>query len=177
MEGEEMRVGQLFAPDNTLLESEIAYFYDQMTLENEEGLIFQGELTTDFYIVSEGQLEVVEGTGEDAIRLAVLNEDDVFGEVSFFDGQERSATVRSIGTSKVLRMTREQLAEIAARQPMLGLRILICLGRVAAEKLRKTDQLVSGVAGKSKIKGDKELKKLVSDIRKMMSGSRKGIFG
>ncbi|MCK4506883.1 MAG: cyclic nucleotide-binding domain-containing protein, partial [Candidatus Aegiribacteria sp.] len=88
-----MKVGQLFINENILLDSEMIPYYEEVHLNDGQVMIFQGELTTDLFIITSGKLEVVEGSGDTAVRLALLTENDVFGEVAFFDEDERSATV------------------------------------------------------------------------------------
>ena len=102
-----MKVGQLFNDDDFLLDPEMIPYYEEVDLKDGQVMVFQGELTTDLFIIASGKLEVVEGSGDTAVRLALLTDNDVFGEVAFFDEDERSATVRSLGSSTLLRMTRE----------------------------------------------------------------------
>ncbi|MGM0628745.1 MAG: cyclic nucleotide-binding domain-containing protein, partial [Candidatus Fermentibacterota bacterium] len=92
----------------------------------------------------------------------------VFGEVSFFDGSERSATVRSRGTSTVYAMSRENFLQVVGHAPELALRMLVALGKVSAGKMRRADRMLSGLAGKSDLRDDPSIRKLVMDIRSTM---------
>jgi CRP-like cAMP-binding protein len=163
-----MREGMLFGNENVLEHEDIIHLYEEMTLAKGEGLIAQGELTTAFYIVKSGELEVVEGTGGNAITLARLIDGDVFGEVSFFDGGERSATVRASGRTTVYAMSRENFMQVVEHEPELALRMLVALGRVSAGKMRRADRMLSGMAGKSDLSDAPAIRKLVADIRKTM---------
>jgi len=163
-----MREGLLFGNENVLEHEDIIHLYDEMTLSDGEGLIHQGELSTAFYIVESGELEVLEGVGDSAITLARLMDGDVFGEVSFFDGDERSATVRSRGTSTVYAMSRENFLQVVGHEPELALRMLVALGKVSAGKMRRADRMLSGLAGKSDLRDDPSIRKLVMDIRSTM---------
>ena len=69
-----MKKDKLFNSDRTLLKSEMLPFYEIVELDNGEAMLFQGELTSDFFIIKSGKLEVVEGSGSKAVRLDTLEE-------------------------------------------------------------------------------------------------------
>ncbi len=166
---------KLFNQSRSLLEPEMLPFYEAVELNGGGAMMFQGELTTDFFIIKSGKLEVVEGSGGKAVSLAILGPGDVFGEMSFFDGEGRSATVRSSGKSVLYRLTREHLADMARTQPQLAMEYLIILGKLVSDKLRRIDKMIAGVTGDQKIKKDPDLKRLVFNIKRAMK-CRKDIF-
>jgi len=163
---------KLFNQGRGLLESEMLPFYEVVELNNADTMVFQGELTTDFFIIKSGKLEVIEGSGGKAVCLDTLEANDVFGEIAFFDEGERSATVRSSGNSVLYRMTRDHLADMTKTEPELAMEYLIILGRLVSGKLRRIDKMIAGVTGDQKVKKDPALKKLVCDIRKAMKSKR-----
>lgn len=167
-----MKKRELFNRGRGLLEPEMMPFYEVAELNNGDAMVFQGELTTDFFIIKSGKLEVVEGTGSKAVRLDTLEADDVFGEIAFFDEKERSATVRSSGKSVLYRMTRENFADMTTTEPQLAMEYLVILGKLVSGKLRRVDKMIAGVTGGQKVKKDHDLKKLVKDIRKAMKSKR-----
>ena len=120
-------------------------------------------------------LAVTEGSGGKAISLAILGPNDVFGEMSFFDGGGRSATVRSSGKSVLYRLTREHLSDMARTQPKLAMEYLVTLGKLVSAKLRRVDRMIAGITGDQKVKKDPDLKKLVFNIKRAMK-SRKDPF-
>jgi CRP-like cAMP-binding protein len=167
-----MKERELFNQNRGLLEPEMMPFYEVTELNNGDAMMFQGELTTDFFIIKSGKLEVIEGTGGKAVTLDTLEANDVFGEIAFFDEGERSATVRSSGKSVLYRMTREHFADMVQTQPKLAMEYLIILGKLVSGKLRRIDDMIAGVTGDQKIKKDPDLKKLMKDIRKAMKSKR-----
>lgn len=167
-----MTIRDLFNQNRGLLEAEMMPFYEVAELNNGDAMMFQGELTTDFFIIKSGKLEVIEGTGNKAVTLDTLGANDVFGEIAFFDEGERSATVRSSGKSVLYRMTREHFADMAQAQPQLAMEYLIILGKLVSGKLRRVDKMIAGVTGDQKVKNDPNLKKLMKDIRKAMKSKR-----
>ena len=166
---------QLFYQGRNLLEPEMLPFYEVVELNGGDAMMFQGELTTDFFIIKSGKMEVIEGSGGKAVSLDILGAGDVFGEMSFFDEGGRSATVRSSGKSVLYRLTREHLADMAKAKPQLAMEYLITLGKLVSGKLRRIDKMIAGVTGDQKIKKDPDLKKLVFNIRRAMR-TKKDLF-
>jgi len=170
-----MEKNKLFDQGRSLLEPEMLPFYEVVELGGGDAMMFQGELTTDFFIIKSGKLEVIEGSGGKAVSLDILGAGDVFGEMSFFDEGGRSATVRSSGKSVLYRLTREHLADMARMQPQLAMEYLVTLGKLISGKLRRIDRMIAGVTGDQKVKKDPDLKKLVFNIKRAMK-SRKDLF-
>ncbi len=166
---------KLFNQGRSLLEHEMLPFYEVVELNNGDAMIFQGELTTDFFVIKSGKLEVIEGSGAKAVCLDTLEVNDVFGELSFFDEGGRSATVRSSGKSVLYRLTRDHFADMTETNPQLALEYLVILGKLVSGKLRRIDKMISAVTGDQKIKKDPDLKKLIFNIKRAMK-SRKDLF-
>jgi len=170
-----MEKSKLFNQGRSLLEPEMLPFYEVVELNGGEAMMFQGELTTDFFIIKSGKLEVIEGSGGKAVCLDTLEASDAFGEIAFFDEGGRSATVRSLGKSVLYRLTREHLADMARVKPQLAMEYLVILGKLVSAKLRRIDKMIAGVTGDQKIKKDPDLKKLVFNIKRAMK-CRKDLF-
>lgn len=71
----------------------------------------EGEgLAREMYVLLDGEMEVSKRSrrGRDK-RIAILGPKDWFGEMSMLDMQPRSATVRALAPSRLLRMTSEDL--------------------------------------------------------------------
>jgi len=102
-----------------------------------EDLIRSGEMDDSFYILTEGSCEViVSNSGGEQVRLSVIAEGSVFGEVAFFDKGARSATIRAVEKGTAIRVTRQNFEHLAAWEPMLARRILFDLGKTLAVRLR-----------------------------------------
>ena len=104
-----------------------------------DDLIRAGDKDDSFYILTSGTVEVTIG---DKV-LATIPEGSVFGEISFFDGALRSATIRAKSTGSAVCVTRENLDTLAAWEPEIARKILFDLGRVLAMRLRWTTRLAS----------------------------------
>jgi CRP-like cAMP-binding protein len=84
-------------------------------LEREEGeeVVREGEMGDALYLVVEGRLRVVRG----GHPVAVLGEREIFGELALLDPAPRSATVQAMGEVRLLRLHRDDFAEILAERP------------------------------------------------------------
>ena len=68
--------------------------------------------------------EVVQGSGENRIRLAVLGEGEFFGEMAVFDRDVRSATVRALGKVQVMTVDKATFLRRISEDPTLAFRII-----------------------------------------------------
>ena len=89
-----------------------------------ETIIQAGEIGDCMYEIQEGSVEVVQNLSEREVRLAVLNRGDFFGEMAIFDHNLRSATVRSIGDSRILTIDRKILMQRIISDPSVAFRML-----------------------------------------------------
>jgi CRP/FNR family cyclic AMP-dependent transcriptional regulator len=99
----------------------------------------RGEVDRALYIVASGSLEVLIPDGRHERRVRVQGPGTVIGEVAFFDGQPRSATVRALEPSEVLRLGLDAFEVLAARYPDIGRRLVMDLGRILALRLRHAE--------------------------------------
>lgn len=97
-----------------------------------DDLIRVGYKDDSFYVLTNGEVEVVIG---DKV-LASIPEGSVFGEISFFDGAPRSATIRSKTPGTAIRITKETFDTLAAWEPVIARKLLFDLGRILAMWLR-----------------------------------------
>ncbi len=65
-------------------------------------IIHQGDVGNSMYVIQEGEVEVVRSENGKTVRLAVLGQGDIFGELSLFGNDKRSATVRALGKVRII---------------------------------------------------------------------------
>lgn len=93
----------------------------------------------DVYVVLSGSCKVT----RDGRTLAVLHAGDVFGEIGFFGTAGRSATVRALEKTSLIRLTSSALRGIMDRHPCL----IDALDRIYGERiLKKTGEDLEGSA-------------------------------
>lgn len=74
--------------------------------ENGDAIIHQGDAGDCMYVIQEGEVEVICSQDGNPVRLAVLGQGDIFGELSLFGDNKRSATVRALGDVRVVTVDR-----------------------------------------------------------------------
>jgi CRP/FNR family transcriptional regulator, cyclic AMP receptor protein len=100
-------------------------------------LLKAGESDNSLNIVVSGQVEVINPNSFGILkRIATIGEGSVFGELAFFDGQPRSASIRAITEGQLLRLSRKGFDRIAAWNPSLAQQLLFDLGRILAYRFR-----------------------------------------
>lgn len=106
-------------------------------------VIAEGIADRSLYIVVEGQLEatVPHGRRGRQRRVSTIEPGTVLGEVGFFDGQPRSASVLAVTDAKLLRLAYDDFEALSAKEPALGRRILLDMGRALALRLRDVEAL------------------------------------
>lgn len=67
-----------------------------------ETIVRQGDAGNCMYVIQGGEVEVVRSDNGKSVRLAVLGEGDIFGEISLLGNEKRSATVLAIGEVRVI---------------------------------------------------------------------------
>lgn len=104
-----------------------------------QDLVRDGEQDDSFYILSSGTVEIIvrDAKGNET-ALTSLPEGSVFGEIAFFDGQPRSATVRAKTGGSAIRISRANFETFAAWEPVLARKMLLELGKVLSLRLRWT---------------------------------------
>jgi CRP-like cAMP-binding protein len=104
-----------------------------------EGLSYHG-----LWILLDGRCEVLRGgrQGSKPSQLAVIEPGAVFGEMSFLTGHPHSATVRALTSVKTARMMKSSFVELEAARPAIAERIMTCVARVMADRLRKMDEWI-----------------------------------
>jgi CRP-like cAMP-binding protein len=94
------------------------------TYADGETIIKQGDVGDCMYVIQAGEVEVVRDDGQTAVRLAVLGEGDVFGEMALFDREARSATVRAHGEARVLTLDKKTCLRRVHEDPSVAFRIV-----------------------------------------------------
>jgi CRP/FNR family transcriptional regulator, cyclic AMP receptor protein len=94
-----------------------------------EAIVRQGEKGDCMYVIQSGEVEVVQAASGGEQHLAILKEGDFFGEMSIFEGEVRSATVRAHGEARVLKVDKRTLMRRMKEDPTLAFNLLQTLSR------------------------------------------------
>ncbi|MFC2169993.1 cyclic nucleotide-binding domain-containing protein [Acidobacteriota bacterium] len=90
---------------------------------NGEVIVRQGDAGDCMYEIQEGQVEVLQEKDGKEVRLAVLGEGDFFGEMSIFEHEVRSATVRALGEVRILTVDKKTFLRRIVEDPSIAFRI------------------------------------------------------
>jgi len=94
-------------------------------------IVRQGEFGSSMYVIQEGYVEVVKETEGQEVQLAVMGKDDFFGEMAIFEKEVRGATVRALGTARILTIDSKNLLRRIHEDPSLAYRLVqVMSGRV-----------------------------------------------
>jgi len=111
-----------------------------VALARNDVLIKRGQAERSLFLVASGVLEVNAGGGGSTMgSLFREGPGAVIGEIAFFDGGQRSATVWAIEPTQLLALERTDIETFSAQHPARGLELLFALGRVLAFRVRRSE--------------------------------------
>ena len=110
---------------------------DEKILSQGETLIQEGDTAEQFFIVIDGQLEIMKHSAEnnEDYQITTLNTGQVVGELALIDDQKRSATVRALVPSQLASIN---INKLRASPSMLNIHTLLVknIAQSLAERLR-----------------------------------------
>jgi NTE family protein len=112
-------------------------------LRRGEVLVRQGDASDDLHLVLSGRFGVyVDGAAE---PLAEIGQGQTVGEIGFFSGLPRTATVLALRDSSVLTLTRRRFREISDTSPGVRDAVIVSLARRLAEIRTRPAQAANAV--------------------------------
>ncbi|MBZ0297992.1 MAG: cyclic nucleotide-binding domain-containing protein [Anaerolineae bacterium] len=81
-------------------------------------IVEQGAVADAFFVISKGEVDVFEGTGETQRKLNRLGAGDFFGEMAYMEGGRRTATVCAATDVEVMRMDYNTFAHLLQQSEM-----------------------------------------------------------
>ena len=102
-----------------------------------ELVVKEGDDAVAFYVICQGQLEVVKGFGQKGERVvATLRAGDFFGEMALLDGFPRATSVRASSDSECLVLMRwDFLGEVRA-----NIQVALAILPVLSQRLRECEE-------------------------------------
>lgn len=103
-------------------------------------------MAREMYVVLEGEMEVSKRSRRGReMRVAILGPTDCFGEMSLIDMQSRSASVRAIAPSRLIKMTSEDMDALYRYDLKSYSLIVLNIARHLSRRLRVTDGLLADI--------------------------------
>lgn len=89
-----------------------------------EDIVKQGDNGDCMYVIQSGQVEVLKETDGKTVRLALRREGDFFGEMALFEHKVRMATVRALGTARILTIDKKNFLRRIHEDPSLAYHLI-----------------------------------------------------
>jgi len=104
----------------------------------------EGDPAREMYVVLDGEMEVLKKSrrGRET-RVAILGPNDTFGEMSIIDMQPRSATVRALGSTRLLKISTEEMDALYRHDLKSYTLIVLNIARDLSRRLRVADGLLA----------------------------------
>jgi CRP-like cAMP-binding protein len=109
-----------------------------------EVIVRQGDVGNCMYVVQEGTVEVFAQHDEKEVPLRTLGKGEIIGEMSLFDREVRSATVRAKGEARLLTIDKESFLRRVHEDPSLAFNVVKTMARRIRELSDELTRLRSG---------------------------------
>jgi len=110
----------------------------------DETLAREGELSNEVFFLESGSLEITKAfEGGRSARLAKLRPGAMTGELAFYTGAARSASIHAAEASSVHVLHREALTQMRAEHPELATKFDHMVIRSIAASLTRTNQMIA----------------------------------
>lgn len=100
-------------------------------------ILRMGEADRTLYILQSGRVNVVIESPRKSKVIATIGAGSVFGELAFFDGAPRLASVHATEDCELLALSHTAFTTLAAWHPRIARELLLDLGRVISARLRR----------------------------------------
>jgi CRP-like cAMP-binding protein len=108
-------------------------------------LVQAGEHDRALYLLTEGTIGVRLPRDEGAFK--TIDAPSVLGELAFFDGRPRSATLDAVTDVEVVRLDADAFARLSTEAPQLAQAMLLDLARILALRLRMASDVIAELRG------------------------------
>lgn len=92
--------------------------------QNGEIIVRQGETGDCMYVIQEGFVEVFFESDGQQVQLNVLGKNEFFGEMAIFNQEMRTASVRALGSARILAVDHKNLLRYIHEDPSLTYRLM-----------------------------------------------------
>src|SRR5437764_14008968 len=111
----------------------------KVVIETGQAVFAQGDEGDAMYVIEDGAVDIVAGSGKQKVILASLFKRQYFGELSLLDGAPRSASAVASRDTRLLALERDDFVEFIKKRPDAALAIMHEVG----ERIRATNELMT----------------------------------
>ena len=122
--------------------SEIAQKSKILDMKGGDYVFKEGDVGGGFYIIVEGEVEVVKKIADDDIHITTLRKGEMFGESDIIApfGEKRMASVFVRNKAKLINIPKECIENLTTKNPKLFLLFFRYIGHTILQRLRKMDE-------------------------------------
>ena len=125
---------------------EVAVIVHKREYRSGEPVFYQGDPGLGMYIVKDGEVSIlIQGKDGNERELAVFGDGDFFGELALLDESPRSSNAVCKTECTLIGFFRPDLFELIEKNTTLGIKIVLKLAEIVAQRLRHTDKELSKV--------------------------------
>ena len=111
---------------------------EMVSIEAGANLIEEGQPGDSAYVVLDGEFEIIKRSNRQDIVIAVRESGQVFGEMALIEHSPRTATVRALRQSSVVKIGGDVFRQLLAQSPSASLSIL----ETVSQRLRQNEALL-----------------------------------
>lgn len=119
---------------------------DLVEVEQGDYIFREGDLGTEMYVIHQGRVEILKRVEGGETQLAVFEQGDFFGELSLLDEEPRSASVRALEDSVLVRISGATFIQMLTETPEIAVRMM----RKLSARMRATDRRLQQALGRAK---------------------------
>ncbi len=125
---------------------EIAEVIQRQSFEPGEEVFTQGHAGLGMFVVLSGKVEIVQVDDDgNEVVLSEAESGSFFGEMALLDDADRSAGARAAEPTELAAFYRSDLLALAENRSQLGVKIVMYLSQIVAERLRRTNRSLKDV--------------------------------
>lgn len=136
---------RLLAGDSGQIE-ELVGFFERAVFPRGIPLVVEGSAANDLYFIEAGTASVGITAGSSHVTLTKVGPGSIVGEISFYLGSPRTASVVAEVDVTAWRFTKESLARMEAISPQIASRFHAGMAELLADRLAATNRLVRFLA-------------------------------
>jgi CRP/FNR family transcriptional regulator, cyclic AMP receptor protein len=112
---------------------------------NKDTVIFKkGDIGDRLYIVKEGLVRIFILDSDTEETIALMKQGDIFGEISLYDTQPRSAHASTLAPTTLLVLTKEKFEELKKKNSQIASKVFQIMLKILSKRLRLTTMKLYG---------------------------------
>ena len=118
-------------------------YCESRSVANGEKLCTEGELSDAIYFVERGSFDITKATLDGPLRLSQLRQGTMAGEMAFYTGQARTATIKAVSDSHVKVLSRQALERMRDTHPGMASKVDLMVIRKLCASIVRSNTLIA----------------------------------